>query len=157
MDLSSYRDEDLRGAVMLQVTLLTLKYTFRDERGERLPGMLGLLRALEGGLSGLDFIRALLRYVAQVVGTDRLSETAFRQAVTRALSGEDELMMTIAEQWEQRGIEKGEAKALLRLVQAKFGLPGPAVEARIQMAESAQLERWLERILVEKNPDELFG
>ena len=142
---------------MLQVVLLTLKYIFRDELGERLPGILGLLRELEAGSSGLDFIRSLLQYLAQVVETDRLSETEFRRAVTQALSGGGNLMMTIAEQWEQQGIETGEAKALLRQVQAKFGPPGPAVAARIQAAEPVQLERWLERILTAKSPDELFG
>ena len=84
VDLSGYRDEDLRGAVMLQVALLTLKYIFRRELGERLLGILMLLRDLEQSSSGLDFIRALLRYLAQVVGTDRLSEADLRQAVTQA-------------------------------------------------------------------------
>jgi hypothetical protein len=65
-------------------------------------------------------------------------------------------MMTIAEQWVQEGRQEGEAKALLRLVQVKFGPPEPAVAARIQAAESAQLERWLERILTANRPDELF-
>lgn len=74
VDLSAYPDEALRGAVILQVALLTLKYIFRDELGARLPGILGLLRELEEGSSGLDFIRSLLRYLAQAVGTDRLSE-----------------------------------------------------------------------------------
>ena len=88
----------------------------------------------------MDFIRALLRYVAQVAGTDRLSEAAFRQAVTQALSGGGEQMMTIAEQWVQEGLEKGrqegrqggrqegrqeglrsERQLLLRLVQKRFG------------------------------------
>ena len=73
------------------------------------------------------------------------------------MSGGDELMMTIAEQWEQKGMEKGEAKALLRLVRAKFGPPEPAVAARIAAAASAQVERWLERMLTAKSPDELFG
>ncbi len=45
--------------------------------------------------------------MAQVAGTDRLSEAAFRQAVTEALRGEGEQMMTIAEQWVQEGLEKG--------------------------------------------------
>ena len=157
VDLSAYRDEELRGAVRLQVALLTLKYVFRDELRERLPGILELLRELEESSSGLDFIRALLRYLAQVVGTDRLSEADLRRAVTQALSGGGELMMTIAEQWEQQGIEKGEAKALLRLVQAKFGPPGVEVEARVQAAEPAQLEQWLEQILTANSPDELFG
>jgi hypothetical protein len=66
-------------------------------------------------------------------------------------------MMTIAEQWEQQGMEKGEAKALLRQIQVKFGPPEPAVAARIAAAESAQVERWLEQILMAKSPDELLG
>ena len=66
-------------------------------------------------------------------------------------------MMTIAEQWEQQGLEKGEAKALPRRVQVKFGPPEPAVAARIAAAESAQVERWLERILTANRPDERFG
>jgi flagellar biosynthesis/type III secretory pathway protein FliH len=93
-----------------------------------------------------------------------LSATDLRQAVTQALSGGGELMMTIAEQWEQQGLEKGmekgrqegEAKALLRRVQVKFGPPEPAVAARIAAADSAQVERWLERILTANRPDELF-
>jgi hypothetical protein len=66
-------------------------------------------------------------------------------------------MMTIAEQWVQEGRQEGEAKALLRRVQVKFGPPDPAVAARIAAAESAQVERWLERILTANSPDELFG
>lgn len=92
--LVDLRDEELRGAVLLQVTL---KYIFRAELGERLPEILRLLRELEAGSSGLDFIRSLLRYLAQTAGTDRLDETTLREAVTQALSGGDELMMTIAE------------------------------------------------------------
>ena len=93
-----------------------------------------------------------------------LSAAELRQAVTRALSGGGELMMTIAEQWvqegRQEGMEKGEAKALRRRrVQVKFGPPEPAAAAaaRIATAESAQVERWLERILTAQSPDELLG
>ena len=73
-------------------------------------------------------------------------------------------MMTIAEQWVQegrqegleKGMEKGEAKALPRQIQVKFGPPEPAVAARIQAAESAQVERWLERILTANSLEELL-
>ena len=98
IDLNACRDEELRGAVMLQVALLTLKYVFRAELRERLPGILGLLQELEENSSGLDFIRSWLRYLAQMVETDRLSEADLHQAVTRALRGGGELMMTVAEQ-----------------------------------------------------------
>jgi hypothetical protein len=151
VDLSAYRDEELRGAVLLQVALLTLKYVFRDELRERLPGILGLLRALERSSRGLDFIRALLRYLAQVASTDRLSETDLRQAVTQALSGGGELMMTIAEQWEQqgieKGIEKGEARLLQQLLTWRFGALPDWVETKLAQAESARLEAWAKRVL----------
>ena len=66
-------------------------------------------------------------------------------------------MMTIAEQWEQQGIEKGlekgEAKALPRRVQVKFGPPEPAVAARM----AVPVAQWLERILTANSPVELLG
>ena len=116
-----------------------------------------MLRDLEQSSGGLDYVYALLRYLARAASTDRSSDADLRQVVTQALSGGGGLMLTIAEQWGQEGIEKGEAKALLRLVQAEFGPPGPAMTARVQGAESAQLERWLERILTANSPDERFG
>jgi predicted transposase/invertase (TIGR01784 family) len=133
VDVSGRRDEELRGAVILQVALLTFKYIFRDELGERLPEILRLLRELEEGSSGLDFIRSLLRYLAQITGTGRLSETTFRQAVTEALTGGDEMMMSLAEQWVQEGWQKGQQEGLqkglcserqlvLRLVRKQFGV-----------------------------------
>lgn len=78
----SFWNVALRGAVILHVALLTFKYIFREELGARLPGILALLRDLENGSSGLDFIRSLLRYLAQAAGTDQLSATTLRQAVT---------------------------------------------------------------------------
>ena len=164
VDVSRYPDEALRGAVILHVALLTFKYIFREELGERLPGILALLRELEAGSSGLDFIRSLLRYLAQAAGTDRLSETTLRQTVTQALSGGDEAMMTIAEQWVQQGWQKGwqegrqegrqegldsERQLLLRLVRKLFGAAvmerGRALLERIE--EPAVLEELGEGVL----------
>ena len=164
VDVSAYRDEELRGAVRLQVALLTLKYIFRDELGERLPGILGLLRELEDGSSGLDLIRSLLRYLVQVVGTDRLSAAAFRQAVTQALSGGDAQMTTIAEQWVQEGLEKGlqqglqqgEALLLRRLLIRRFGPLPEWAETRLAEATPAHLERWGERVLVAATLEAVF-
>lgn len=156
VDPSNYADEALRGAVILQVTLLTFKYIFREELSARLPGILALLRDLERGSSGLDFIRSLLRYLTQAAGTDRLSETSLRQAVTQALSGDDETMMTIADQWVQQGWEKGwqqglesERQLVLRMVRRKFG-PAAMEQSRALLetiTESTVLEDLGEGIL----------
>jgi len=53
-----------------------------------------------------------------------LSATDLRQAVTQALSGGGELMMTIAEQWVQEGRQEGlrsERQLLLRQLRRRFG------------------------------------
>jgi hypothetical protein len=149
--------------------LLTLKYIFRRELRQRLLGILMLLRDLEQSSSGLDFIRALLRYLAQVVGTDRLSEADLRRAVTQALSGGGELMMTIAEQWEQQGIEKGieqgieqgiekgEALLLRQLLTCRFGSLPDWVETQLAQAGPARLEMWAKRVLDAPTLDVVFA
>ncbi len=165
IDLSRYRDEELRGAVMLQTALLTLKYIFRDDLRERLPEILGLLRELEQSSSGLDYVVTLLRYLAQGASTERLDADELRRVATAVLSGGGELMMTIAEQWEQQGIEKGiekgipagEVLLLRRLLIRRFGpIPG-WVETKLAGAEPAQLEVWGERVLDAPLLEAVFG
>ena len=160
VDLSAYRDEDLRGAVILQSALLTLKYIFREELRERLPGILGLLRALEQSSSGLDYLQTLLRYLAQAASTDRLSDEDLRRVVMQTLSGGVEQMMTIAEQWVQEGLERGrqegrqeglnsERQLVLRLVQRRFGV-GVVAQSRMLLegvTEPAVLEELGEVLL----------
>jgi len=67
----------------------------------------------------------LLCYLAQGASTERLDTDELRRVATAVLSGGGELMMTIAEQWEQQGIEKGipagEALLLRRLLIRRFG------------------------------------
>ena len=168
MDVSAYPDEELRGAVMLHTALLTLKYIFRNELRERLPGILGLLRSLEQSSSGLDYVTTLLRYLAQGAKADRLTAAELRQTVAATLTGGGDLMMTIAEQWIQEGRREGrqegrqegrreghqagltsERQLLLRQVRRRFG---PVVGERSQMllariAEPAVLEELGEELL----------
>lgn len=151
VDLRCYRDEELRGAVILQTALLTLKYIFREELRERLPEILGLLRALEQSSSGLDYLITLLRYLTQ--GARRLDGEELRRVTTQTLSGGGELMTTIAEQWVQEGLQQGmqqgmqrgvdsERQLLSRMVRRRFG--GQAAEQSqpllSQFSEPEQLE-----------------
>jgi len=55
----------------------------------------------------------LIRYFAQAAATDRLTETQLRDAVTHTLTDQgDQLMMTIAQQWEHRGEKRGEKRGI---------------------------------------------
>jgi len=68
--------------------------------------------------------------------------------------------MSYVTSWEQfareEGEQRGEAKALLRQLQVKFGPTTPEIELRVQTAESAQLDVWLTRILTAATPEDLF-
>lgn len=173
IDLSRYRDEELRGAVILQTALLTLKYIFRDDLRERLPEILGLLRDLEQSSSGLDYVITLLRYLAQGPSTERLNADELRRVATTVLSGGGQVMMTIAEQWLQEGFEKGiekgiskgiekgipvgEALLLRRQLTRRFGPVPGWVDAKLVAAEPVQLEVWGERVLDAPSLEGVFG
>ena len=101
-----------------------------DRFCERLPEILGLLRALEQSSSGLDYLITLLRYLAQ--GARRLDRKTLNQIANQTLSAGGELMTTIAEQWVQEGLQQGmqqgmqrgvdsERQLLLRMVRRRFG------------------------------------
>ena len=115
--------------MILRTALLALKYIFRDELRERLPEILGLLRELGQGSSALDNVMTLLRNLAQEANAERLNGTELRQAVVTTLSGGGELMMTIAEQWVQEGLQESlnsVRQLLLRLVR-RAGRAEPGV------------------------------
>jgi hypothetical protein len=58
---------------------------------------------------------------------------------------------------EQAGIQKGEARSLLRLLDQKFGPEAAQVHReRIEAAELEQLEAWLDRILSAETPETIF-
>lgn len=74
-----------------------------------------------------------------------------------------ELKMTLAERFdtwaqehEQRGIEKGEALLLQRLLTRRFGALPNEIIVQIAGATSAQLERWGDRVLDARSLDEVF-
>jgi len=91
-----------------------------------------------------------------VQGTKRLGEQDVRLLLQETHSGEP-VMQTFIDKYIQQGEQRGEARALLKLVQTKFGQPVHEVEARIERAEREQLDDWLVQVLTAQSSDELFG
>lgn len=56
-------------------------------------------------------------------------------------------MSNFAERFRQEGYQKGEARALLHMLQLKFGPLPEATRQRIEQAEEATLLSWFERVL----------
>ncbi|MDI6795023.1 MAG: Rpn family recombination-promoting nuclease/putative transposase [bacterium] len=68
-DASGYKDEEIKGEVMLRVVLLLLKHIFQEDLRDRLPGILGLLRDLAEKRTGLEYIETILKYIVNAAPT----------------------------------------------------------------------------------------
>ena len=69
--------------------------------------------------------------------------------------------MTLAEEWfergRQEGRQEGKARALLNLIERKFGPEARAAyQARIEDASADEFEVWVDRILDAERIEELF-
>jgi len=171
-DLSRIEDAVLSTDARLQAGLMALKYVFRDDLTEHLPGMLVA--------QAVDFVLEVLRYIA---ATRRfLNEEAVRDAVRRALPEQEErIMSTLAEQWEQRGEQRGlklgeqrglklgeqqglakgvaagKAAALLRILTRRFGEPSEPVRAAVLAADPDTLDAWIDRAFEAASPEAVIA
>ena len=59
-------------------------------------------------------------------------------------------------QGEARGKAEGKAETLLRLLRRRFHAVSSEVEARVQKADGAQLDEWLDRFVDAKALTEVF-
>ncbi len=56
----------------------------------------------------------------------------------------------------QQGMQEGEARVLLRLMERKFGTVSAELRQRIAQADEERLLEWSERILTASNPEEVL-
>ena len=89
----------------------------RDDLGERLTGIIDLLRKLSGAGSITEFPETVVRYLC--LGTDKITEQNMGKAIRTAFPETGGgLMATLAEKWfqqgERKGFLRGERRGLLR-------------------------------------------
>lgn len=80
-----------------------------------------------------------------------------RQCYQQHYAEEVETMTAFADRFIEQGVQQGEARTILRLLEQKFG--PEAVQAhreRIENAELEQLDTWLDRILTAETPEAIF-
>jgi putative YhgA-like transposase len=101
-------------------------------------------RRTHGGREALQFV---VSYIFTV------NDAKHRQALTAVLERESgpeakDIIMTIAEQFIEQGIQQGERGALLRLLRKRFGAQvNDDTERRVAAASPEQIALWLERVL----------
>jgi predicted transposase/invertase (TIGR01784 family) len=142
-DLSQYSDEEIKGAVILRVTLLLLKYVMHDNLREQLPGILSLLGQLSEQQTGLEYLETALRYLSG--GTDKIDHEDLRKAVEAAFSDGGTVMSTIAEKWIEQGIQQGIQQEILSSIELglelKFGVEGLQLLPEIRKIEDVDVLR----------------
>ena len=107
-DSSSYTDEEIKGEVMLRVSLLIMKHIFSKDLIAQLPNILRLLRELVKGRSGLEYIETVLKYVINTTSKSNVTFEDLHDVIREALpQAGGEIMPTIAEALIEQGVQKG--------------------------------------------------
>ena len=178
-DLSQQSDENLRGRSLAALPKLALWLLKTARNGPQLLARLDhwrpVLQQILAAPSGIENMLHLLRYVALVAG--EVNFAAFHAKVVEALPESEEVVMTIAEELRQeglirgleqgreqgleqgreQGLEQGRIETLTKLLTLKFGPASQAYLPQLEQATRAQLDSYVERILIADTLDELFA
>jgi len=106
IDLSQYSDDELKQNVWTGVFQLVLKHIRNPDILRHLAPLLPLMQRIEREGGGLEFLETVFRYLFTAARVENIDEMA-RVAVKSLSQETEEAVMTIAEQLEKRGWEKG--------------------------------------------------
>ena len=105
-DLSRYTDDQIKGTVMARVTMLLLKHIFDPDVADRLSDIFLLLKELSEQETGLQYFESLIKYVFSNV--DDITTEDIQSIVSKTLpEDKGDIIMTLAEQLENKGLQKG--------------------------------------------------
>jgi predicted transposase/invertase (TIGR01784 family) len=162
VDLSGPTNAEIKGRVLTRLVQLAMRWVFDAEPVARLRELLALIDQIEDRDTAVEVLESLLRYFVQ--GTERVDEPTVRTLLQQTSTGEP-IMQTFIDRYIEQGINQGisqgldqgqrlgEATALLRQIERKFGPPSDSVRERVLAADSDTLLEWLDRILVAESVD----
>ncbi len=142
-DLSRYSDEEIKGSVVLRVALLILKYIFREDLREHLPGIFRLLRNLSEKRTGIEYIETILKYIINAAPTENIDREDLKAAVDEALPHRGgEIMPTIADSLREEGIRQGMQQGMQQgIVQSAREAVIDILEARFEVVPQSIVKR----------------
>ncbi len=163
-DLSAHSDEELIGSALGRMVQILFKHARRGDLWEHLARWSDTVtEILQEHPDGLRAVEALVRYIVLVNRTG--PPEAVRQTLREKLSPEaEESLMTYADQLREEGRQQSRQEMLehsrarmLRLLHVKFGAIEVEQIQRVQRADEAQLDIWLERLLTATSLAEVFA
>jgi len=146
-DISHVPDESIKGAVLLRILFMTLKYIFTPELRYKLrEEIFPLFHELKDKEKGTEYLEVLLRYLtgsARNLSVDELNKT-----VTQLFEEGGDLMATIAEKWQAQGKKEGKKEGKWDVVKSslKEGLPIKTIE-RITGFPAEEIHRFKEKFV----------
>jgi hypothetical protein len=156
LDVSHLSDEELKAMALGAVMSLTL-WALRDARSPaRLLRAFGFwaetIVELEKAPDGRRALEVLFRYISMV---SEISREELAEALAEAAPEAKEIIMTLAEQLRQEGLNdgiqkgriEGAAGVLRRQLELRFGVLSEDVSARLQAATQEEIDKWSERFV----------
>lgn len=164
-DLSRFTDDQIKGELLLQVMLMAMRHIDSPHLVSYLKEVLFPLcrKALESG-TGLEFLEDLLYYLFNANPHLKADEDLAQIHGMLTFENTEKVIMTIAEQLEQRGLQKGrqeglqegEARFASKLLQKKFGsLAEPYLDI-LKTLSLDELDLIGERIISESSLEKIF-
>jgi predicted transposase YdaD len=164
-DISHETDEALRARPMTplgRLTLWCLRHA-REPEGlvERLREWLALVREIHRAPNGPAALLVIWRYILTIYESKRAPEEIVVQLLEAVGEEERKEIMTAADMLIERGRNEGRKQErremLLKQLRIRFGaLPDVAV-TRVNTADMAQLDVWLERVLTAATLVDVLG
>ncbi len=121
-DFSHIPDEKIKGAVLLRVILMTLKYAFDPRLEDKLEDIFQLFTELSDKTEALEYLEALLRFL---LDTRDFTPEQLQESLTQAVKDGGTIMQTLGERFRQEGRQEGEKDKELLVVRNSLskGLP----------------------------------
>jgi hypothetical protein len=159
-DLGKQSDDDIYGRAATSFARLVL-WALKNARdagwlGRELGRWKALVAAALSERDGMRALTALLRYVV-------LTNPAVRRDVLRnLLPGDrgvevDVAVMSWFDQEMDRGKREVTSRVLLKQLRQRFGEVPAAIVARVETAQAAELETWLERVVTAARIEDVVG
>lgn len=170
-DVSAETDDALRARAMTALGRLVL-FCLRHGREparfvQEIARWLGVLAEARAAPGGREALQLIWRYIVTANNPADPQELV-KQFLAVVGKEEEREIMSIADWYEDRGrqaglktgrdegLETGARNALMKLLRVRFGALPDAATARIQGADTAQLDVWIERVLTAASLDEVL-
>ena len=159
-DFSARSDEEIRGTVILQATLMALKYITGPEPAKYLDRIFSLFKGLVESTTALEYIETLLTYVAST--TDKITEKDIQKAIEQ--TDMEEVMPTLVQKWMEKGRMEGRMEGMvleaqemvMEALMERFGLPDPELSVKIRAVVNRDLLKSLLKLAIRVNSEEEF-